>query len=155
MSRYGKRCLGLVFNGTVLNNLGEIEVNNAIGSIPSEVYISEDIINNDILNTDGHIRLMGDWYNNSSFTSAMGTVFLQGHNQLISGSEESHFFNLTLDGTGYKTQEINAFEAFRNIKDFNNFEFSQIHTFLLKIRLHFYYVFFNNFLDFLHNFYLD
>ena len=96
-------------NGTVLNNLGEIEVNNAIGSIPSEVYISEDIINNDILNTDGHIRLMGDWYNNSSFTSAMGTVFLQGHNQLISGSEESHFFNLTLDGTGYKTQEINAF----------------------------------------------
>ena len=95
-------------NGTVLNGSGEIQINNAIGSIPSEVYISEDMINNDVLNTDGHIRLMGDWYNNSSFTSAMGTVFLQGQNQLISGSEESHFFNLTLDGTGYKTQEINA-----------------------------------------------
>ena len=95
-------------NGTVLNGSGEIQINNAIGSIPSEVYISEDMINNDVLNTDGHIRLMGGWYNNSSFTSTMGTVFFQGQNQLISGSEESHFFNLTLDGAGYKTQEINA-----------------------------------------------
>lgn len=96
-------------NGTVLNGSGEIQMYNAIGSVPSEVYISENMINNDVLNSDGHIRLMGDWYNNSSFTSAIGTVFLQGQNQLISGSEESHFFNLTLDGSGYKTQEINAF----------------------------------------------
>ena len=39
----------------------------------------------------------------------MGTVFFEGANQLISGSSESHFFNFTLDGSGLKTQEVNAF----------------------------------------------
>ena len=55
--------------------------------------------------------MLGNWYNNASFTSNNGTVFFEGANQLISGSVETIFFNLTLDGSGFKTQEINAYSS--------------------------------------------
>ena len=95
-------------NGSVENNIGTVNIE-ALGGVPAELYVTEDVINNSDLIVEGHIRLLGDWYNNSTFTSNIGTVFLQGANQLISGTVETNFFNLTLDGSGLKTQEINAF----------------------------------------------
>ena len=95
-------------NGSVTNDSGTVIIDEEF-NLPAEIYITEDIVNNANLNGSGHIRLLGDWYNNSIFTSGGGTVFLQGDSQLISGSVETFFFNLTLDGSGVKTQEINAF----------------------------------------------
>ncbi len=95
-------------NGSVKNNIGTVNIE-SIGGLPAEIYVTEDVINNSDLIVEGHIRLLGDWYNNSIFTSNIGTVFLQGANQLISGTVETNFFNLTLDGSGLKTQEINAY----------------------------------------------
>ena len=97
-------------NGTLTNELGTINIDEEIG-LPSEIFITEDIINNSELVGEGYIRLLGNWYNNASFTSNNGTVFFEGANQLISGSVETNFFNLTLDGSGFKTQEINAFSS--------------------------------------------
>lgn len=94
--------------GSVNNTSGTIIVHENTGT-PAELYIAEDITNDDILVADGFIKLHGNWFNNSSFSSSQGTVFLEGANQLISGSVETNFFNLTLDGSGLKTQEINAF----------------------------------------------
>ena len=95
-------------NGSVTNDSGTVIIDEEF-NLPAEIYITEDIVNNANLNGSGHIRLLGDWYNNSIFTSGGGTVFLQGASQLISGTVETFFFNLTLDGSGLKTQEINAF----------------------------------------------
>ena len=97
-------------NGTLTNELGTINIDEEIG-LPSEIFITEDIINNSELVGEGYIRLLGNWYNNASFTSNNGTVFFEGANQLISGSVETNFFNLTLDGSGFKTQEINAYSS--------------------------------------------
>ena len=97
-------------NGSVKNELGTIIIDEEVG-LPSEIFITEDMINNSELIGDGYIRLLGNWYNNASFTSNNGTVFFEGANQLISGSVETNFFNLTLDGSGFKTQEINAFSS--------------------------------------------
>ncbi len=88
-------------NGSVKNELGTINIDEEVG-IPSEIFITEDIINNSELIGDGYIRLLGNWYNNASFTSNNGTVFFEGANQLISGSVETNFFNITLDGSGFK-----------------------------------------------------
>ncbi|MCK9254899.1 MAG: gliding motility-associated C-terminal domain-containing protein [Bacteroidales bacterium] len=96
-------------NGSVENNsTGNISVNQTAG-VPAEVYVTGDITNNANLIVNGHIRLLGNWYNNSVFTSTSGTVFFEGGNQLLSGSVSSSFYNLTLDGTGLKTQSIDQF----------------------------------------------
>ena len=95
-------------NGSVENNIGTVNID-ALGGLPAELYVTQDVINSSDLIVEGHIRLLGDWYNHSNFTSNNGTIFLQGANQLISGTVETNFFNLTLDGSGVKTQEINAF----------------------------------------------
>ena len=96
-------------NGSFLNeSSGFIDVSGTSSS-QAELFVSEDITNNAFFVLNGHARLLGNWFNNFAFDSNMGTVFFEGANQLISGSSESHFFNLTLDGTGLKTQEVNAF----------------------------------------------
>ena len=97
-------------NGSVKNELGTVIIDDE-ANLPAEIYITEDIVNNANLIGSGYIRLLGDWYNNSIFTSGGGTVFLEGDSQLISGSVETFFFNLTLDGSGLKTQEINAYSS--------------------------------------------
>ncbi len=92
-------------NGSVNNNLGEFSVNQSAG-VPAEVYVSGDITNNANLIDNGHVRLLGNWFNNSVFTSNSGTVFFEGGNQILGGSVSSNFYNLTLDGSGLKTQSI-------------------------------------------------
>ena len=96
-------------NGSVLNGTnGVLDVDGTITS-QAELYVTEDITNDAALIVNGHVRLLGNWFNNLGFDSNLGTVFFEGGNQLISGTSESHFFNITLDGSGLKTQEINAF----------------------------------------------
>jgi len=57
----------------------------------------------------GLIEVTGDWFNNSVFDADQSTVLLSGANQLISGSVTSNdFYNLTLSGTGIKTQTTEA-----------------------------------------------
>ena len=69
-------------NGSVKNDAGSLTID-AEANSPAEIYITQDIVNNSSLIGSGYIRLLGDWYNNSIFTSSTGTVFLQGSEQLI------------------------------------------------------------------------
>src|ERR1044071_1228835 len=54
----------------------------------------------------------GDWKNNSAntgFGNDAGTVVLNDAAQTIGGTNSTTFYNLTLSGTGTKTQLINTF----------------------------------------------
>jgi len=96
-------------NGSVRNAAaGQMNIDETAGT-PAEMFVSQNITNDATLLGDGHIRLLGNWYNNNIFTSTTGTVFFEGANQLLSGSVPTHFFNITLDGSGYKTQQINQY----------------------------------------------
>jgi hypothetical protein len=57
----------------------------------------------------GNIWMEGDWTNNSAntgFFSDNGTVNLNGANQTINGTTSTTFNNLTLLGSGIKTQNL-------------------------------------------------
>ncbi|MDO8999542.1 MAG: T9SS type A sorting domain-containing protein [Bacteroidota bacterium] len=59
----------------------------------------------------GNIWMEGDWTNNSAntgFFSDNGTVNLNGANQTINGTNSTTFYNLTLLGSGVKTQNLNT-----------------------------------------------
>lgn len=59
----------------------------------------------------GNIWMEGDWTNNSAntgFFSDNGTVHLNGANQTINGTNSTTFNNLTLLGSGVKTQNLNT-----------------------------------------------
>lgn len=117
-------------NGSVQNADGEINIDQ-IGGVPAELFISEDITNDAMLTADGYIILHGNWFNNSNFASVLGTVFLEGQSQLISGSVESNFFNLTLDGSGLKTQQINSYA--HGILDLKHLELqTELNTFFVE-----------------------
>ncbi len=61
--------------------------------------------------TTGTVTLEGDWTNNSTntgFTADAGLVILNGAAQSIYGTNSTTFYNLTLQGTGTKTQNINT-----------------------------------------------
>ena len=97
-------------NGSVKNdNSGVITVNGNGVSSNAELVVSQDIVNNANINANGFIRLYGDWLDNNTYTSSTGTVFLQGANQILGGTATTNFFNLTLDGSGVKTQTINKY----------------------------------------------
>ena len=95
-------------NGSLVNGSGVLDVDGMANS-HAELFVTEDITNDGAFIGNGYIRLLGNWYNNFAFDANFGTVFFEGGNQLISGSSESHFYNLTLDGSGLKTQGVNAF----------------------------------------------
>ena len=97
-------------NGSVQNDYSGVVTINGNGTPSSaELYVSQDVINNASINANGYIRLLGNWIDNNTYTSSTGTVFMQGANQLLSGSSPTTFFNLTLDGSGVKTQTINKY----------------------------------------------
>jgi hypothetical protein len=58
------------------------------------------------------------WINNGTFIYGLSTVFLEGSNQFLEGTTATTFFNLTLLGTGIKTQKIN--KSCANILALNN-----------------------------------
>ena len=95
-------------NGSLLNDNGDLSIYESGGN-NAEITITGNFTNNSLTNGAGHIILYGNWNNNSTFNSFNGTVFLNGNNQLLSGSVSTNFHNLTLDGTGIKTQTINKY----------------------------------------------
>ena len=94
-------------NGSVSNdNTGILAVNGDGSPTSSELYVTQDVINNSTINADGYIRLLGNWIDNNSFNSTLGTVFFEGANQYLGGTSITQFFNITLDGSGIKTQQV-------------------------------------------------
>lgn len=88
------------------NNTGVLAVNGNGTPTSSELYVTQNVINNSSINADGYVRLLGNWIDNGSFNSTLGTVFFEGNSQFLGGTSVTQFFNLTLDGTGIKTQQV-------------------------------------------------
>jgi len=105
-------------DGTVQNQSGVIDVDNVTAN--SQLIVEGNFVNNATAGGSGYYRVIGDWLNNNTFTAGSGTVFLEGPNQLISGSVSTYFYNLTLDGTGKKTQTIHQYST--GILDLNDVE---------------------------------
>lgn len=91
-------------NGSAQNQTGTINVATASAA---NLYITGSLTNNATINGYGNIHLNGDWINNSVFNAFTGLVSLEGANQNLSGSVVTTFYDLTLLGTGIKTQAIN------------------------------------------------
>jgi len=95
-------------NGSVQNdNTGLITVNGDGSAASAQVYVTEDIINNATITADGYIRLLRHWINNNTFNQGLSTVFFEGGDQFLEGTSATVFNNITLLGTGIKTQKIN------------------------------------------------
>ncbi len=95
-------------NGTIANTSGDLNIDEQAGN-PAELYVTGDIRNNSNFSGDGHIRLLGNWFDNNIFVGGTGTVFLEGANQILGGTSATVFNNLTLDGSGLKTQTIDKY----------------------------------------------
>lgn len=94
----------IVKTGTFDNDAGTVD--NA-----GRLIIEEDFINSDTANggnTTGKYEVQRHWENNGIFIADSSTVDLYGANQLITGTSITEFHNLTLLGTGIKTQTIDA-----------------------------------------------
>jgi hypothetical protein len=88
-------------------------VNNATGLIDNagDFYIDQNITNAGTMTgggANGNYFVGGDWINNGTFTADQSKVELTGAAQQISGSNPTTFYNLTLLGTGVKSQTVNA-----------------------------------------------
>lgn len=99
---------GIVNNGAQITLSGAARI--YIDGNGSADYLSQSggIINP---SATGIITLEGDWTNNSAntgFGSDNGTVIMNGANQTINGSSSTTFYNLTLQGSGTKTQNLNT-----------------------------------------------
>jgi hypothetical protein len=95
-------------NGSVLNNpSGQVFVNGDGTAASAQWYVTEDITNQSTITADGYIRLLRHWINNGSFVQGVSTVFMEGGDQFLEGTTATTFHNLTLLGTGIKTQKIN------------------------------------------------
>lgn len=96
-------------NGSVANqNTGQFTVDANAGS-NAELYVTGDIRNDAAISNDGHIRLLGNWFDNNTFDGGIGTVFLEGADQILGGASATVFNNLTLDGSGLKTQTVDKY----------------------------------------------
>lgn len=57
---------------------------------------------------NGIYQVRNDWINNGTFVANSSQVELNGVNQLIAGASITDFYQLTLTGTGIKTQTVDA-----------------------------------------------
>jgi len=97
--------LMIVKTNSIDNNIGIID--NAGELIVEGDFINSDIATGNGLNS-GVYDIEGNWVNNNNFTADASTVILSGGNQLITGTQSTTFYNLDLEGSGIKTQTINA-----------------------------------------------
>ena len=106
---------GIVFGQGILNNGARIVTSGA-----ARIYIDGNNAGDYKSQAGGQIdpsagmiwTMEGDWVNNSANTGFgfdAGTVVLNDAAQTIGGSNSTTFYNLTLQGTGTKTQLINTF----------------------------------------------
>jgi hypothetical protein len=112
-------CFVFIFAGNafaqgIINNGGRIVFSGAaniyIDGNTAGDYLSQagGLINP---STTGIIYMEGDWTNNSAntgFGSDNGTVIMNGANQTINGTSQTTFYNLSLQGSGVKTQNLNT-----------------------------------------------
>jgi gliding motility-associated-like protein len=104
------------------NNSGIIDVDNIGGT--SEIIVKENFVNYATAEGSGYYKIYGDWVNNNTFNAGSGTVFLEGANQLISGSHSTNFYNLTLNGSGIKTLGVN--QSCSNVLSLNDLELNTL-----------------------------
>ncbi len=113
-----------VTNGGILTVNGDVL--NSIGNVDNAGYV---LVNGSVTNNDnitgfgvgtGLYEVRENWFNNSNFTADQSTVLLNGGNQIIGGLNQSDFYNLTLDGTGIKSQQVNSLVS--NQLELNNVE---------------------------------
>jgi gliding motility-associated-like protein len=96
-------------NGSVVNqNSGLLSIEANVG-VNAELYVTGDITNDATISDDGHIRLLGNWFDNNVFIGGTGTVFFEGTSQILGGTAATVFNNITLDGSGLKTQTIDKY----------------------------------------------
>ncbi|CAG0951054.1 MAG: T9SS type B sorting domain-containing protein [Bacteroidetes bacterium] len=88
--------------GTTLTNHGSFTVANSFNNGDFEIS------NNAVVSGNGDYFVENNWINNATFTANQSEVTLNGNNQLITGSVVTTFHDLTLTGTGVKTQTIDA-----------------------------------------------
>ncbi len=96
------------FENAVIGNLtndGEMHVDSAVSK--------GDFWNNvGTVDGSGDLYVEGDWINDGQFTadaSNTSHVYLYGTSQLITGGNESHFWDLETAGSDVKTMKLNAF----------------------------------------------
>lgn len=118
-------------NGSVTNqNSGQLVVDANTG-VNAELYVTGNITNDATINDNGHIRLLGNWFDNNIFNGGTGTVFFEGANQILGGSSPTVFNNLTLDGSGLKTQTIDKYAT--GILNLKHLELqTETHTFFVQ-----------------------
>lgn len=95
---------------TVIVKTGSVD-NDGLVDNAGTLIVEGDFINQDTANggnTTGTYRIQGDWVNDGVFEADQSNVELNGANQLITGSNSTAFYNLTLLGTGIKTQTLDA-----------------------------------------------
>ncbi len=109
-------------DGAVQNDAGTIDVDNISGI--SELIVKSNFVNNATAQGSGYYKIYGNWINNNTFTAGTGTVFLEGANQLLSGTSSTTFHNLTLNGSGVKTLGID--QTCTGVLSLNNLELSTL-----------------------------
>lgn len=91
-----------VHSGTLLTNEGEIHLR--ADNNEGDFYIKDTAQ----VQGNGIYRLENDWSNSGIFISDSSHVYLDGAFELITGDSVSRYYDLTLEGTGVKTQLIDA-----------------------------------------------
>ncbi|HKR05576.1 MAG TPA: PKD domain-containing protein [Bacteroidia bacterium] len=102
-----------VGSGLIVNDGGYIHVQAAALLYDEGGAINQDNVGTGTWQNHGIIELKGDWTNNSgsnAFTNVapQGNFIMSGAGQLITGSTPTYFDNLTLSGTGVKSQTVDA-----------------------------------------------
>jgi len=92
-------------DGSVESNLASVfQINGNDNVQDAIVTVNGDLVNNADLQLNGKLKLFGNWFNNQTFISNSGHLFLDGAIQELGGTNPSNFHHLTLNGTGYKFQ---------------------------------------------------
>lgn len=91
-----------VHDQTILTNKGDIELRADLNEADFSILDSAQV------EGSGNYRLENDWTNSGVFIADSSSVYLDGDNEAIQGDSISRFFDLTLEGTGVKTQWIDA-----------------------------------------------
>lgn len=68
-----------------------------------QFLINGNFTNDGLAQGDGVWEVMGNWINNASFLCGISNVNLRGGPQLITGTQQTTFYNLNLSGIGIKT----------------------------------------------------
>ena len=74
-----------------------------------QLLINGNFTNDGLAQGNGIWEVMGNWINNASFLCGTSNVNLRGGAQLITGTQQTTYYNLNLTGIGIKTMTLNAF----------------------------------------------